>query len=102
MRKARFLELHLIIERSFTEWKAARKSKKVKVAAPIPAPMIIETGSERPLRDGRDTTLEGLLAAKTEECLLLMNRLCKILACFLYYCSVCVKLVCFSASLAFL
>ena len=28
------------------EWKAARKSKKVKVSAPIPAPMIIETGSE--------------------------------------------------------
>ena len=57
------------------EWKAARKSKKVKVAAPIPAPMIIETGSESPLRDDPDTTLEGLLAAKTEECLLLMNRL---------------------------
>ena len=57
------------------EWKAARKSKKVKVAAPIPAPMIIETGSESPLRVDPDTTLEGLLAAKTEECLLLMNRL---------------------------
>ena len=27
---------------------------------------------------------------------------CKILTGFLYYCSVCVKLVCFSASLAFL
>ena len=26
---------------------------------------------------------------------------CKILACFIYYSSVCVKLVCFSASLAF-
>ena len=57
------------------DWKAARKSKKVKVAAPIPAPMIIETGSESPLRDDRVATLEGLLAAKTEECLLLMNWL---------------------------
>ena len=30
-----------------------------------------------------------------------LGTLCKILACFLYCCSVCVKLVCFSASLAF-
>ncbi|XP_074632678.1 uncharacterized protein LOC141891574 [Acropora palmata] len=57
------------------EWKAARKSKKVKVAAPIPAPMIIEPGSESPFRDDRVATLEGLLATKTEECLLLMNWL---------------------------
>ena len=57
------------------EWKAARKSKKVKVAAPIPVPMIIETGSESPLKDDQVATLEGLLAAKTEECLRLMNLL---------------------------
>ena len=57
------------------EWKAARKSKKVKVAAPIPAPIIIEPGSESPFRDDRVATLEGLLATKTEECLRLMNRL---------------------------
>ena len=47
----------------------------MKVAAPIPAPMIIETGSESPLRDDGVATLKGLLAAKTEECLLLMNWL---------------------------
>ncbi|XP_067032111.1 uncharacterized protein [Acropora muricata] len=40
------------------EWKAARKSKKVKVVAPIPAPMIIEPGSESPFRDDRVATLE--------------------------------------------
>ena len=57
------------------EWKAARKSKKVKVAAPIPAPIIIEPGSESPFKDDRVATLEGLLATKTEECLRLMNRL---------------------------
>ena len=45
----------------------------MKIAAPIPAP--IETGSESPLKDDRVATLEGLLAAKTEECLRLMNRL---------------------------
>ena len=48
------------------ECKAARKSKKVKVAAPIPAPMIIVTGTKSPLKDNRVATLEGLLAAKTE------------------------------------
>ena len=57
------------------EWKAARKSKKVKVAAPIPAPMITETGSESPFRDDQVATLESLLAAKIAECLLLMNWL---------------------------
>ncbi|XP_068754159.1 uncharacterized protein [Montipora capricornis] len=57
------------------EWKEVRKSKKVKVAAPIPAPMVVASSSESPLKDDRVATLQDLLAAKTEECRHLMNRL---------------------------